>query len=88
MNPLGRRTEEQRKAALRFSVMMWTAGVALVAVVVLIVGLSNSAPPRFFSRAAIGVAVLLLIIRQINRRLRRTGGRAAEPDPRSTLKLD
>jgi len=90
MNPYEQRAEQQRRAALRFSMMIWTAGIALVVIVLLIIGLSNSAPPRFFSRAAIAVAILLLIFRQLTRRLRGSGQgpRAARPDPRSTLKLD
>jgi hypothetical protein len=88
MNKYERRAEEQRKAALRFSLMLWTAGIALIVVVLLIVGLSSSAPSGFFSKGAIAAAVLLLILRQLSRRLRRAGPRAAQPDPRSTLKLD
>jgi len=67
--------------------MLWTAGIALVVVILLILGLSSSASPRFFSRAAIGVAILLLLVRQVGRRLRTKGPRAAQPDPKSTLKL-
>lgn len=88
MNKYEQRAAEQRKAALRFSLMIWTAGIALVVVVFLILGLSSSAPPRFFSKAAIVAAVLLLVLRQLNRRLRGKAPKAAEPDPRSTLKLD
>ena len=88
MNRYEQRAEQQRKAALRFSMMIWTAGIALVVVVLLIMGLSSSAPPRFFSRSAIGLAVLLLILRQVSRRLKGNVPRAAKPDPRSTLKLD
>ncbi len=88
MNKYEARAEQQRKAALRFSLMIWTAGLALVIVVVLILGLSSSAPRGFFSKAAIAAAVLLLILRQLNRRLRGRGPRAAQPDPQSTLKLD
>ena len=88
MNRYEQRAEEQRKAALRFSLMLWTAGIALLVVLLLIVGLSSSAPPRFFSKAAIAAAILLLVLRQLSRRLRGGRPRAAQPDPRSTLKLD
>ena len=88
MNRYEQRAEQQRKAALRFSMMIWTAGIALIVVVLLIIGLSSSAPPRFFSRSAIGVAVLLLVLRQVSKRLKGNGPRAAKPDPESTLKLD
>jgi hypothetical protein len=88
MNRYELRAQQQRKAALRFSLMIWTAGIALVVVVFLILGLSSSAPPRFFSKGAIIAAVLLLILRQLNRKLRGRSPKAAQPDPQSTLKLD
>jgi hypothetical protein len=68
--------------------LMGTAGIALVVIALLIVGLSSSAPPRFFSRAAIAVAIVLLIVRQVSRRMKHGTPRAARPDPKSTLKLD
>lgn len=73
---------------MRSSMMMGTAGIALLAVVLLIIGLNSSAPPSFFSRAAVVVAVLLLIVRQVGRRLKGKTPRAAEPDPQSKLDLD
>jgi hypothetical protein len=88
MNKYELRAEEQRKATLRFSLMIWTAGLALVVVVLLILGLSSSASPRFFSRGAIAAAILLLVLRQLSRRLRGHGPKAAQPDPRSRLNLD
>ncbi|MBV9407093.1 MAG: hypothetical protein JO211_17225 [Acidobacteriaceae bacterium] len=88
MNRYEQRAEQQRRAALRFSMMIWTAGLALVVVVLLILGLSNSASPHYFSKIAIAAAVLLLILRQVSRRLKGKTPRAAQPDARSTLKLD
>jgi uncharacterized membrane protein YbjE (DUF340 family) len=83
------RAEQQRRVALRSSMTIWTAVIALVVVVALIAGLSGSASSNFFSKGAIGVAVFLLILRQIGRRLRARGApRAAQPDPKSTLKLN
>lgn len=87
MNKYERRAEQERKAALRFSMMIWTAGLALLAVVIAILGLSTSAPSSFWSRSAIALAVLLLVLRQLSRRLKNRRPRAAEPDPRSTLNL-
>ena len=88
MNKYEERADEQRKASLRFSMMIWTAGAALIVVVVVILGLSTSAPPQFWFRAGIGLAILLLIFRQVARRLRSRTPRAAEPDPLSRLHLD
>jgi Kef-type K+ transport system membrane component KefB len=88
MNKYEQRAEQQRSSAMRSGVMMGTAGVALLAVVLLIIGLNSSAPQAFFSRAAVGLAVLLLVLRQLGRRFRGKAARAAQPDPLSRLDLD
>ena len=88
MTKYERRAEQERKAALRSSMMIWTAGTALIVVAIAILGLSTSAPSRFFSKSAIVVAILLLVLRQVSRRLRAKNRRAARPDPRSRLNLD
>ena len=49
--------------------------------------LSRRAPPDYFYKGAIGVAVLMLLLRQISRRLKTTAPRSSRPDPKSTLKL-
>lgn len=87
MNRYERQAEQQRRASLRSSMSVWTAVLALAAVVLVIIGLSGSASSQFLSRAAIGLAILLLVLRQLSRRLKGKSPRAAEPDPRSTLKL-
>jgi uncharacterized membrane protein YqjE len=88
MNRYEERAQKERRAALRSSLTMSTAGLALIVVVLLIVGIRNSAPPRFFTEAAIAVAVLLLILRQVARRMKGRMPRAAEPDPKSKLNLN
>ncbi|MGA8029455.1 MAG: hypothetical protein WB992_20120 [Bryobacteraceae bacterium] len=88
MNKYEVRAEQQRKGALRFSMMLWTAGLALVVVILMILGLSSSAPRGYFTKAAIGLAIVLLIVRQVTRRMKGKAPRAAQPDPRSRLKLD
>jgi hypothetical protein len=87
MNKYEERAARERKAALRNAMTLWTAGLVLVAVVFVIVGLSSGASSDFWKRAALILAVLLLILRQVGRRLRGRTPRAAEPDPRSRLKL-
>ena len=88
MNKYEQRAEQQRRPAMKSSMTMGTAAVALLAIVLLIVGLNNGASQGFFSRAAVGVAVVLLIVRQVGRRSRGKTPRAAQPDPESTLHLD
>lgn len=87
MNKYEERAEHDRKASMRFSMMMWTAVGALVVVVIMILGLSGSASPQFWSRAGIGLAILLLAFRQVARRMKSKKPRAAIPDPRSKLNL-
>jgi uncharacterized membrane protein len=88
MNKYEQQAKQQRTASLRSSMSLWTAGLALLAVVFVIVGLNGLASSGFFKAAAIVIAVLLLILRQLSRRLRGKSPRAAQPDPKSTIKLD
>ncbi len=88
MNKYEQQAARERGTSLRNSMTLWSAGAALVVVVLLILGLSISAPSDFFKRGAIAAAILLLVLRLITRRLRGRPSRAAEPDPQSTLKLD
>lgn len=88
MNRYEERAERQRKATMRFSSMMWSASGVLLVVVAVILLFSTSAPPSYWSRAGIGLAILLLILRQVSRRISNKVPRAAQPDARSTLKLD
>ena len=87
MNKYEARAERDRRATIRFSMNMWSAALALIVVVVLILGLSTSPPPQFWTKAGIGLAVLLLVFRQIARRARSKTPRAAQPDPQSKLNL-
>jgi apolipoprotein N-acyltransferase len=88
MNRFERESNTQRRAVLRSSTALWTAGLLLVAIAFGIAGFSAGAPTQFWSKAAIGLAVLLLILRQVNRRLRGRAAKAAEPDPKSRLNLN
>jgi L-asparagine transporter-like permease len=88
MNKYEQRAKEERKSALRSSMSIWTAGVALIVVVLAILALNSSASPRYFSKPAIIVAILLVVLRQVSRRLKGKHRRAAQPDPQSRLKLD
>ena len=87
MNRYEQRAERQRHSTRKASSLMGTAGVALLVVILLIVGLNGSASPTFYSRAAIGAAVVFLIWRQVARHFTGRTPRSAQPDPRSRIKL-
>jgi hypothetical protein len=87
MNKYEEKASRQRQAALRSSMSLWSAGLALLVIALLIVGFRESAPPEYFYKGAAVIAVLMLLLRQVSRRLKTNGPRAARPDPKSTLKL-
>jgi hypothetical protein len=88
MNKYEQRAARDRQSTAQFAKMLWTATLALIVIALLILGLSSSAGPSFYSRGAIGLAIVLLVLRQLSRRSRAKGPRAAQPDPRSRLNLD
>ena len=77
-----------RKATGKATRSLWTAGLALIVVIVVIAQLNGSLDRSDYARVGVALAVLLLVVRQINRRSRGKGPRAAEPDSRSALHLD
>ncbi len=87
MNKYVERAEQKRRTGMRFSLSLWTAGLALVVVALVILGLTSSAAPRMGPGAAIVLAIVLLVVRQLSRRQKTKGPRAAQPDPKSTIKL-
>jgi membrane protein implicated in regulation of membrane protease activity len=88
MNKYEQRAAQERKAALRSSIRIWTAGAALIGVAIAVLVVSSSAPSRSWSKSVILIAVLLLVLRQVGRRSKNKRSRVAEPDPQSRLKLD
>jgi formate-dependent nitrite reductase membrane component NrfD len=88
MNKYEKRAQAERKAVLRSSMTLGGAGIALIVVVVLIVWLNSSAPTGYVSKVVIGLALLLLAGRIVSRYFRGGTSRAAQPDPKSSLKLD
>jgi hypothetical protein len=87
MNKYEQQARQQRQATLRAGMSVWTAGLALIVIALVILGLRGSASPEYFYKGALAVAVILLLLRQVSRRLKAKGPRAARPDPKSTLKL-
>ena len=88
MNKFEQRTEAQRRSAIRSGLTIGTAGIALLIVLFLIFGLNSSAPPRYFSGVATIGAIVLLVLRQLSRRMKGKAPSSAQPDPKSALKLD
>ena len=84
MNKYEERAQQERKAALRFSMLILTAGLVLVATVVLILEWGSWQPS---TRMGIALAFVILVLRQLTRRLKTRSPRAAQPDPRSRLNL-
>ncbi len=78
-------TGETRTSSTR---SLWTAGLALIVVVLVILHLNGGLEPSAYSKVAIGVAVVFLVGRQVSRRSKGKRLRAAEPDPQSQLHLD
>jgi uncharacterized membrane protein YfcA len=88
MNKYEQRAAQERKAALRSSMKIWSAGAALIVVAAAILALSSSATSRSWSKSTILIVILLLVLRIVSRRSSSKLPRAAEPDPQSKLKLD
>jgi hypothetical protein len=87
MNRFEKQTERQRRSSLRVSLLLLTLGGILLVGALAILGYSSGAPQAFWTRAAIGVAILLLILRQVGRRLGRRGSKDVKPDDQSMLHL-
>jgi membrane protein implicated in regulation of membrane protease activity len=87
MNRFEKQTERQRRSSLRVSLLLLTLGGILLVGALAILGYSSGAPQAFWTRAAIGVAILLLILRQVGRRLGRRRSKDVKPDDQSMLHL-
>jgi len=88
MNRFEQSAERERRSNLRLSLLALSlAGILLVGALALL-GYSGGAPQTFWTRAAIAVAVLMLLLRQLTRRLKSGRSRAVKPDEQSMLHLD
>ena len=87
MNRFEKQTERQRRSSLGVSLLLLTLGGILLVGALAILGYSSGAPQAFWTRAAIGVAILLLILRQVGRRLGRRRAQDVKPDDQSMLHL-
>jgi membrane protein implicated in regulation of membrane protease activity len=88
MNRFERQAEEIRRASLRNSLLLWSAGGILLIGALALLGYSGGAPQGFWRTAGVVVAILLLVVRLLGRRLKRGRSRAAQPDKQSLIHLD
>jgi hypothetical protein len=88
MNRYERQAEQTRRASLQSSLLMWSAGGLLVVAALALLGYSSGAPRNFWSRSAVVVAILLLVVRQLGRRLKSNRKNVVKPDEQSMLHLD
>jgi hypothetical protein len=88
MNRFEQQAEQTRRSSLRNSMLLWSIGGILLVGILALLGYSTGANQEFWKGAAIVVAVLLLILRQVGRRLRSSNAKAVKPDEKSMLHLD
>ncbi len=88
MNRFERQSEQTRRRSLQNSMLLWSTGGILLIAVLALLGFSTGANREFWKGAAIVVAVFLLIVRQVGRRIKVSRSKAAKPDDRSMLHLD
>lgn len=81
------RFEKESMRRRRSPATLWTVALVLVALAVAVVGLSTGAPKPFWTKAAVVLALLLLVLRQVKRRTKGRPSKAAQPDPQSRLNL-
>lgn len=79
---------KKQRAQMKSNLSLMSLAAALVVVGLLILGLSYAAPSNYYSKVAIGAAVVLLVLRQLTRRRKGQRSKAAEPDPESQLHLN
>ena len=77
----------KQQAQMKGNLTLMSLAAALILVALIILGLSYAAPSRYYSRIAIGAAIVLLVLRQLTRRRKGARSKAAEPDPESRLNL-
>ena len=88
MNRFEQNAERERRSSLRLSLLVLSLGGILVVGALALLGYSGGAPQSFWTRAAIGLAILMLILRQVTRKLKSGRARAVKPDEQSMLHLD
>jgi hypothetical protein len=88
MNRFEQKAERERRSSLRVSLLVLSLGGILLVGAVALLGYSGGAPRSFWTRAAIGIAILMLVLRQVTRRLKSNRARPVKPDEQSMLHLD
>jgi membrane protein implicated in regulation of membrane protease activity len=88
MNKFEQQAQEQRRSTLRMSLLLWSVGGVFLVAALALLGFSSSAPQGFWKGAAIAVAVFVLILRLVGRRLRSRRPRTVKIDEQSRLHLE
>ena len=88
MNKYEKRAQAERKSVLRWSMSLGGAGLAIIILGVLILWLNSHGPVSYSGKVVVGIAVVLLVLRVAGRILSRGLPKAAQPDPKSVIKLD
>ena len=88
MNKYEKRAQAERKSVLRSSLSLGGAGLAIIILGVLLLWLSSHGPVTYSGKIVVGLALFLLVFRMIGRILSNRLPKAAQPDPKSVIKLD
>jgi hypothetical protein len=79
--------EQRRQSTLRNSVLVGAVGLGLAMLALAGLGSLFAVPRSYWTRVALVIAILFLILRQVMRRMNKKP-RTVQPDPESVLKLN
>ena len=89
MNKYEKRAQAERNSALRSSISLGGIGLAVLIVGVLVFWLhAQHGPVSYSGKIAVGLALALLLLRIVGRVMKSWLPKAAQPDPKSVIKLD
>ena len=86
MNKYEQRSLQERKAGMKLSLSIFAGVAVLLFVVLVLTGYIGSIPAQPWEKAALVLAAVVLVFRQLQRFMRRHG--KPKTDPRSELHLN
>ena len=86
MNKYEQRSLQERKATMKVGLSLFTAVAVLLFVVLVMTGYIGSIPTQPWQKAAVILAAVVLVFRQVQRVARRSG--KPKVDPQSELQLN